>query len=161
MTRITRRGEVPDFAPATVISTELLFCFNSHQTWCLVMGSCHAHCLRTSLTLQRILKISLPHRFLPLMIENAWEGKQKNPQFCLEERSFGRRVSSNETLKSLSSTAEPVVNEIVSLAKIRGLEVDIDEIAEEHNKELTTEELMELHCVQQQEVMEEITAKQQ
>ncbi|GBM05904.1 hypothetical protein AVEN_135271-1 [Araneus ventricosus] len=53
---------------------------------------------------------------------------------------------------------EPTVNEIVSWAKIRTLEVDsndINELAEEHNQELTTEELTELHCVSQQEVMEE------
>ncbi|GBM41583.1 hypothetical protein AVEN_169181-1 [Araneus ventricosus] len=60
-------------------------------------------------------------------------------------------------------SVESVVNEIVSLAKIRGLEVDsndIDEIVEEHNQELTTEELTELHCVSQQKVMEEeLTAK--
>ncbi|PNF23569.1 hypothetical protein B7P43_G05621 [Cryptotermes secundus] len=45
---------------------------------------------------------------------------------------------------------ESVVNEIVSLAKIMGLEVDnndIDELVQEHSQELTTEELMELHCV--------------
>ncbi|GBO19960.1 hypothetical protein AVEN_45192-1 [Araneus ventricosus] len=53
---------------------------------------------------------------------------------------------------------------------MKGLELDsnyIDELVEEHNLELTTEELMELHCVSQQEVMEEslsekeVTAKQQ
>ncbi|GBO12002.1 PHD finger-like domain-containing protein 5A [Araneus ventricosus] len=52
---------------------------------------------------------------------------------------------------------------------IKGLEVDtndIDEPVEENNQELTTEELMELHCVSQQESMEEslsekVTAKQQ
>ncbi|GBM28002.1 hypothetical protein AVEN_217902-1 [Araneus ventricosus] len=63
------------------------------------------------------------------------------------------------------------VNEIVSLAKVRRLEVDsddIDELVEEHNQELTTEKLMELHFVSQQEIMdeslseeEEVTAKQQ
>ncbi|GBN71881.1 hypothetical protein AVEN_177794-1 [Araneus ventricosus] len=38
-----------------------------------------------------------------------------------------------------------------------GLEVgnDIDELEEDHNQELTTEELMELHCVSQQEVVQE------
>ncbi|GBL85930.1 PHD finger protein 3 [Araneus ventricosus] len=74
------------------------------------------------------------------------------------------------TLKSLRQyPMEPIVNEIVSLAKIWRLEVDsneIDELVEEYNKELTTKELMELHFVSQQEVMEESlseeeTAKQQ
>ncbi|GBN38037.1 Elongation of very long chain fatty acids protein 4 [Araneus ventricosus] len=60
-------------------------------------------------------------------------------------RSFGRRVLSNATLRSLRQyPVEPIVNEIVYLAKIRGLEVDsndIDELVEEHNLELTTERL--------------------
>ncbi|GBM55407.1 hypothetical protein AVEN_150466-1 [Araneus ventricosus] len=65
----------------------------------------------------------------------------------------------------------PIVNEIVFLAKDRGLEVDIndiDELVEGHNQELPTKELMELHCVSQQEVIEDclseeevVTAKQQ
>ncbi|GBN75763.1 hypothetical protein AVEN_2708-1 [Araneus ventricosus] len=60
---------------------------------------------------------------------------------------------------------------IVSLAKVRGLEVDRNDIyqrVEEHNKDLNTEELTKLHCASQQEVMEEslsekeeVTAKQQ
>ncbi|GBN93842.1 hypothetical protein AVEN_217304-1 [Araneus ventricosus] len=69
-------------------------------------------------------------------------------------RSFGRRLLSNVTLRSLRQyPVEPIVNEIASLVKIRGLEVDsndIDGLVEEHNQEL-----MELHCVSQQEVMEE------
>ncbi|GBN60692.1 hypothetical protein AVEN_227264-1 [Araneus ventricosus] len=81
-------------------------------------------------------------------------------------KSFGRNVSWNVTLRSLrQNPVEPILNEIVSLAKIRGLGVDsndIDELVEDHNQELTTEDLMELHCVSQQEVMEEkVTAKQQ
>ncbi|GBN48674.1 hypothetical protein AVEN_201067-1, partial [Araneus ventricosus] len=51
-----------------------------------------------------------------------------------------------------SETLEPIVNEIVSLVKIRGLEVgsnNIDEFVEEHNQELSKIELMELHCVSQ------------
>ncbi|GBM36954.1 hypothetical protein AVEN_153906-1 [Araneus ventricosus] len=74
-------------------------------------------------------------------------------------RSSGRRIS-NVTLRSLRQySVDPIVNEIASLAKIRGLEADsndIDELVEEHNQELTTEELMDLHCISQQEVMEEI-----
>ena len=48
-------------------------------------------------------------------------------------------------------------------------DVSHNELVEEHSQELTTEELMELHCVSQQEVVEEslseeeeeVTAKQQ
>ncbi|GBN34570.1 hypothetical protein AVEN_19318-1 [Araneus ventricosus] len=77
-------------------------------------------------------------------------------------RSFGRRVLSNETLR-------PIVNAIVSLAKIRGLEMDSNDIdVQKHNLELNIEGFVELYCVSQQEVMElslseeeEVTAKQQ
>ncbi|GBO04579.1 hypothetical protein AVEN_274337-1 [Araneus ventricosus] len=75
-------------------------------------------------------------------------------------RSFVRRVVSNVILTSLRQyPVEPIVNEIMSLAKIRRLEVDsndIDELVEERNQELTTGELIELHCVLQQEVMENL-----
>ncbi|GBM82041.1 hypothetical protein AVEN_56185-1 [Araneus ventricosus] len=66
-------------------------------------------------------------------------------------RSVGRRILSNVTLRSLRQhPVEPIVNEIASLGKIRGLKVnsnDIDKRVEEHNKELTIEEPMGLHCV--------------
>ncbi|GBM49475.1 hypothetical protein AVEN_142613-1 [Araneus ventricosus] len=83
-------------------------------------------------------------------------------------KSFGRIVLSNVTLRSRRHyPVKLIVNEIVSLVKIRELEVDSNDI-DEHNHELTTEELMELHCVSQQEVIEEslseeeaVTARQQ
>ncbi|GBM50183.1 hypothetical protein AVEN_71801-1 [Araneus ventricosus] len=72
-------------------------------------------------------------------------------------RSFDRSMLSNVTLRSLKQyPVEPIVNEIGSLAKIRGLEVDsndIDELVEKQSQELTTEELMELHCVSQEEII--------
>ncbi|GBL83108.1 hypothetical protein AVEN_165327-1 [Araneus ventricosus] len=84
-------------------------------------------------------------------------------------RSFDRRVLLNVTFEEYETVLEEVVdNEIVSLAKTKGkYSNDIDELVEEHNQELSTEELMELHCASQQEVMEEsltekeeVTAKQ-
>ncbi|GBN54848.1 hypothetical protein AVEN_176975-1 [Araneus ventricosus] len=96
---------------------------------------------------------------------------QENPHFWLE-KALPRQCCQMWTLRSpRQCPVEPIVNEIVPLANIRGLEVDsnhIDELVEENNQELTTEELTELHCVSQQEVMEEsltegeeVTAKQQ
>ncbi|GBM49476.1 hypothetical protein AVEN_142614-1 [Araneus ventricosus] len=83
-------------------------------------------------------------------------------------KSFGRIVLSNVTLRSMRHyPVKLIVNEIVSLAKIRELEVDSNDI-DEQNQELTTEELMELHCVSQQESIEKslseeeaVTARQQ
>ncbi|GBN81253.1 hypothetical protein AVEN_64565-1 [Araneus ventricosus] len=51
---------------------------------------------------------------------------------------------------------KPLINEIVSLAKIMELELnnnDIDELVEEHSQELTNKEFTELHCVSQQDVV--------
>ncbi|GBL80014.1 hypothetical protein AVEN_78216-1, partial [Araneus ventricosus] len=92
------------------------------------------------------------------MIENSWE---EYPHFCLELALAGER-------RLRQYPVGPIVNEFVPLAKIKGLEVDnngIDAPVEEHSQELTSEELMELHCVSQEEVMEEslweeVTAKQ-
>ncbi|GBL84896.1 hypothetical protein AVEN_42173-1 [Araneus ventricosus] len=41
------------------------------------------------------------------------------------------------------------------------VENDIDELEEDHNQELTTEELTELHCVSQQEVAEESLSEEE
>ncbi|GBL58762.1 hypothetical protein AVEN_29527-1 [Araneus ventricosus] len=95
MTRLTsdvshnelRGEEVPDFAPASVISTEILFCFNSYQTRRLVMGSYQTWCLG-------VIFLNYQYHFNIIsclkLIENAWEGGcQENPHFCLEEALVG------------------------------------------------------------------------
>ncbi|VFV22014.1 Hypothetical predicted protein, partial [Lynx pardinus] len=58
----------------------------------------------------------------------------------------------------------PVVDEIITLGKIMGLEVKedkIQELVEERGPELTTIKLMNLHCEQQQEVIEEISSAEE
>ncbi|GBL95490.1 hypothetical protein AVEN_54099-1 [Araneus ventricosus] len=119
---------------------------------------------------QKILEISLPHRFLSqnnrkMHRKKGMHGKDPRKFSLLLGRSFGRRVLLNVTLRTLRHV-EPIFNEIVSLAKIRGVEMDSNDI-DALVEELTTEELMELNCVSQQEVMEEsfseeeeVTAKQ-
>ena len=55
---------------------------------------------------------------------------------------------------------ESVVDDIVSLGKSMGLEVnneDVEELANDHKNELTTEELQDFHKDQQEEVVEEIS----
>ncbi|GBN35957.1 hypothetical protein AVEN_54229-1 [Araneus ventricosus] len=98
--------------------------------------------------------------------------------FCLEKALTGECCRVCLTLRNLRQyPVEPIVSEIASLAKITRLEVNSNdihlqglwklELVEEDYQELTTEELMELHCVSQEEVMEEtlseeeVTAKQQ
>ncbi|GBN63045.1 hypothetical protein AVEN_167358-1 [Araneus ventricosus] len=77
------------------------------------------------------------------------KGLPREPSLLLG-RNFGRKVLPNVTLGSLRQyPKEPIINEIVSLAMTRRLELDssdIDELVEEYNQEMTTEELMELHC---------------
>lgn len=57
-----------------------------------------------------------------------------------------------------------VVEEIVSLGVSMGMEVDsddVEELVEDHNIELTTEELRDLHMEQQQEVAEELSSEEE
>ncbi|GBN80712.1 hypothetical protein AVEN_30752-1 [Araneus ventricosus] len=68
-------------------------------------------------------------------------------------RSFGPRALSKLTSGRLRQNLFwPVVNEIMFLAKMMGLELDsnyIDELVADHSQELTTEEFTELivfHC---------------
>ncbi|GBM04828.1 hypothetical protein AVEN_112429-1 [Araneus ventricosus] len=88
----------------------------------------------------------------------------------LHGRSFDRRALLNATLRSLRGGVWSQRN-CVSLTKIIGLEADkndIDGLKEAHSQELTTEDLKEFNCVEQQEVAEEsfsetqeVLAKQQ
>ncbi|GBM30579.1 hypothetical protein AVEN_27615-1 [Araneus ventricosus] len=112
---------------------------------------------RNEIYSQRILEISLPHLFCIKMLENTRKAVLPREPSHLLGRNFGRRVLSNLTMKNLRQyPVEPIVNEIVSLVKIRELEVNsnyIDDLLEERNQDLTTEEPKELHCVSQEEVM--------
>ncbi|GBM99854.1 hypothetical protein AVEN_204383-1 [Araneus ventricosus] len=81
------------------------------------------------------------------MIENAWEGSTKRTLTSAWKKLWPESVVECAIEESETVLVEPILNEIVSLAKIRGLEVDIDEFVEERNQDLATEELTELHCV--------------
>ncbi|GBM12177.1 hypothetical protein AVEN_20990-1 [Araneus ventricosus] len=112
---------------------------------------------------KRILKVTQETRHLPDGIKRIVVPAIEIKAFlCHKEKmSLAMTVYGSHHIRDFGLEEVPeeaVVNKIVSLATIRGLEVDsngIDELVEEHNQELTTEKLMELHCVSQQEVMEE------
>ncbi|KAG7174220.1 putative Tigger transposable element-derived protein 1-like 279 [Homarus americanus] len=58
---------------------------------------------------------------------------------------------------------EAVVHEIVSLGNSMGLEVDdddVEELVEEHSKELSTEELLELHKEQNETLKRSLTSEE-
>ncbi|GBL91318.1 hypothetical protein AVEN_203472-1 [Araneus ventricosus] len=83
---------------------------------------------------------------------------KEDPHFHLEKGLARQRCQKCDFEGFETVPVEPADNEIVSLAKIMGLEVDnndIDELVKEHSQELTTEELTQLHCVSQQQVVEE------
>jgi hypothetical protein len=56
-----------------------------------------------------------------------------------------------------------VVEEVVSMGMSMGLEMNSEdeELVEDHNAELTTEELRDLHMEQQQEVAEELSSEEE
>ena len=99
------------------------------------------------------------------MIDAAWQGvttctlnsawKKLWPD-CITERDF-------EGFDP-EPGPEVVLDEIVSLGKSMGLEVDegdIIELVQEHAEELTTEELKELQAMQQTEVLQEISSEEE
>ena len=82
------------------------------------------------------------------MIETAWEAVTKRTLISAWKNLWPDSVGECNFEGFETLPVESVVNEIVSLATIMGLEVDINDIHElvkEHSQELTTEELMELH----------------
>lgn len=94
------------------------------------------------------------------MIDKAWEEVTKRTLTSAWKKLWPESVVECGFEGFETVPVEPVVNEIVYLATIMGLEVDYSAI-EEHTQELTTEELMELHCVSQQEVLEESLSEEE
>ncbi|KAM6168259.1 tigger transposable element-derived protein 1-like [Erethizon dorsatum] len=88
------------------------------------------------------------------IIDKAWDGVTKRTLNSAWRKLWPDCVFGHD-LEGLAHEQEPpVVDEIVSLGKTMGLEVnedDIQELVEERGQELTTEELMDLHREQQQE----------
>ncbi|PNF19045.1 hypothetical protein B7P43_G11706 [Cryptotermes secundus] len=129
----------------------------------------------TNLTLREFWKYHFHIVACLKTIEKAWERVTKRTLTSAWKKLWPESVAECDFEGFETVPVEPVVNEIVSLIKIMGLEVDnndIDELVEKHSQELTTEELMEFHCVSQQEVVEkslseeeeeeeDVTAKQQ
>ena len=93
------------------------------------------------------------------IIDKDWDGVTKRTL-----NSAWRKLWSDCVEGFAHEQEPPVVDEIVSLRKIMGLEVNednIQELVEEHVQELNTDKLMDLHHEQQQEVMEEISSEEE
>ncbi|KAM9457481.1 tigger transposable element-derived protein 1-like [Clarias gariepinus] len=97
-------------------------------------------------------------------IDKAWKEVTKRTLSSAWRKLWPDCVLEHETECS-DNEQKPVVeieNEIVSLGKKMGLEVnedDIQELLEEHGHELTTDELMDLHCENQ--LLEEISSEEE
>ncbi|XP_069178432.1 tigger transposable element-derived protein 1-like [Procambarus clarkii] len=113
----------------------------------------------TQLTLKELWKKHFNICSALKLVDKAWQevtvrtmisGWRKLWPECVAERDFERFQPELEV---------PLVEEIVSLGLQLGLELDgadVEELVEEHNEELTTDELQALQKEQQQEVAEEI-----
>ncbi|GBN93495.1 hypothetical protein AVEN_31589-1 [Araneus ventricosus] len=87
-------------------------------------------------------------------IDNAWEEFNNRALTSAWKKLWPDRIVECDFEEFETKPTEPVVNEIVSLAKIMGLELDnndIDKLVEEHSSELTTEEFTELLSIPQQQ----------
>ncbi|GBM50571.1 hypothetical protein AVEN_266788-1 [Araneus ventricosus] len=96
-------------------------------------------------------------------IANTWEGVTKKILTSVWKRLWPESFVECDFERFETVFVKPVVNEIMCLDNIMGLEVDnndIDEFVEEHSQELATKELMELHCISLQEVVEESSSEE-
>lgn len=98
------------------------------------------------------------------IIDKAWDGVTKRTLTSAWRKLWPDCVPENDVEGVAHLEEPPVVDDIVSLGKTLGLEVneaDIQELVEEHEQELTTDELMDLHREQQQEIMEDISSEEE
>ncbi|XP_039632281.1 tigger transposable element-derived protein 1-like [Polypterus senegalus] len=117
----------------------------------------------TNLTLREFWKNHFHIVSCLKIIDKAWEGITKRTLNSAWRKLWPDCIFGQDSEGFAHEQEPPVVNEIVSLGKTMGLEVnedDIQELVEEHDQELTTDELMDLHREQQQEVMEDISSEE-
>ncbi|KAM4048885.1 tigger transposable element-derived protein 1-like [Anomaloglossus baeobatrachus] len=108
----------------------------------------------TNLTLREFWKNHFNIVSCLKIIDKAWDAVTKSNLTVAWSKLWSNSVLGNDV--EGFAAFEPIVDEILSLGKTMGLEVseaDIEELVEEHDQELTTNELMDLHLEQQKEVM--------
>ncbi|XP_008104049.2 tigger transposable element-derived protein 1 [Anolis carolinensis] len=123
------------------------------------------HCFEvtenTNLTLREFWKDHYDITTCVGIIDMAWEGVTRRSLNSAWKKLWPEVVS--ERGFEESKPEELVVGEIVSIGKSMGLEVDegdVHDLIEQHNEELTTEELQELQEQQHAEVLQEINAEE-
>ncbi|XP_051783372.1 tigger transposable element-derived protein 1-like isoform X1 [Erpetoichthys calabaricus] len=111
----------------------------------------------TNLTLREFWKDHYNIVICLRIIDLAWQGVTKRTLTSAWKKLWPEVVSETDFERLEPEAA--VVEEIVSLGKSMGLDMDegdINELIEEHSEELTTEELKELETQQHKEVLQEI-----
>uniref|UniRef100_A0A8C8VHY4 HTH CENPB-type domain-containing protein n=1 Tax=Pelusios castaneus TaxID=367368 RepID=A0A8C8VHY4_9SAUR len=111
----------------------------------------------TNLTLREFWKDHYNIVICLRIIDMAWQGVTKRTLTSAWKKLWPEVVSETDFERLEPEAA--VVEEIVSLGKSVGLDMDegdINELIEEHSEELTTEELKELQTQQHTEVLQEI-----
>ena len=113
----------------------------------------------TNLTLREFWKEHYNIAICLNLIDISWQQVTKRTL-----NSAWRKLWPDVVLERDFEGFEPVQEEIVSLGRSMGLEVDnadVDELIEEHTEELTTEELKELHKISHSEVMLELSSEEE
>ena len=113
----------------------------------------------TNLTLREFWKEHYNIAICLNLIDMSWQQVTKRTL-----NSAWRKLWPDVVLERDFEGFEPVQEEIVSLGRSMGLEVDnadVDELIEEHTEELTTEELKELHKISHSEVMLELSSEEE
>ncbi|KAJ7303222.1 hypothetical protein JRQ81_012158 [Phrynocephalus forsythii] len=118
---------------------------------------------RTNLTLREFWKNHFDMANCLKIVSKAWAAVTQRTLNSAWRKLWPDCVL-GRSLEGPAHEQEPaVVREIVSLGKALGLEVnedDVQELVEEHGRDLTTDELMDLHREQQQEVAVESSPAQ-
>lgn len=100
------------------------------------------------------------------IIDLAWQGVTRRTLNSAWKKLWPH-VAADRDFEGFEPEIEPeseVLEEIVSLGKSMGLEVDegdIHKLVEEHGEELSTDELKELHMMQHTEVLQEISCEEE
>ncbi|XP_061756781.1 tigger transposable element-derived protein 1-like [Nerophis ophidion] len=127
---------------------------------------CFEVTMETNLTLREFWKDHLNILHCLSIIETAWEQVSKRMLQCAWRKLWPVSVVPRffEGFELDPVLENNVVDEIVSLGKFMGLEVDsddVEELVEEHTLVLSTDEVQAVHGEQQQEVPEELSSEEE
>lgn len=117
----------------------------------------------TELTLKEFWKSQFNILHCVGLIVKAWQEVSYRTLNSAWKKLYPEAVLDSK-FEGFGEKPESIVEDIVSMGKSMGLEVnneDIEELVEEHNQDLTTEELQELHREQQKVFMHEVSSEEE